>query len=331
MNNNRFKQSDINILAKRAANICANPSCRALTSGPADSSTQSVSVGEAAHIYGAEPGSARYDNAMGAPMRADITNGIWLCCNCHKLIDTDVAGYPPEILFEWKREHEENLASNIGKAGANAWYKFLEKKLRDFKNESYLAQQIVIDKPDCWEYKLTAELLRSKLFPIILRLQHLNEGLYAKRSKRVIKQDSITCFQDLLNDLVKQFKALEIIVNREFAIAFGEPGVPGSEISILRTCNLFEEAFQTLLSWEEDIQFLRVDEIFKRLIGLLQGIGAHVMRTFMIIPEKLISLLEEDAKGQHAISVTLTLPAGWEEEVEKEIKRLKREMDRDGY
>lgn len=85
---NRFRRADINILAKRSANICSNPDCRALTSGPAEEAAKSVSVGEAAHIYGAEPGSARYDEAMGAPSRADITNAIWLCCNCHKLIDS---------------------------------------------------------------------------------------------------------------------------------------------------------------------------------------------------------------------------------------------------
>ena len=85
----RFKQSVIVTLAKRAANRCSNPNCGAITSGPTEEPNGSVNVGEAAHIYGANPGSARYDPDMTSTDRSAITNAIWLCSNCHKLVDDD--------------------------------------------------------------------------------------------------------------------------------------------------------------------------------------------------------------------------------------------------
>lgn len=109
----RFKQSIINTLAKRAANQCSNPDCEAITSGPSAIALESVNVGEAAHIYGANPGSARYDPDMASADRSWISNAIWLCGNCHKLIDDDPTRYPAGLLFEWQSDHELRIAEQV--------------------------------------------------------------------------------------------------------------------------------------------------------------------------------------------------------------------------
>ncbi|WP_328590120.1 HNH endonuclease [Paraburkholderia acidicola] len=70
----------------RTVNRCANPDCGAVTSGQTDDPYSAVNVGEAAHIYGAHPGSARYDPRMTSDERSAISNAIWLCSNCHKLV-----------------------------------------------------------------------------------------------------------------------------------------------------------------------------------------------------------------------------------------------------
>jgi hypothetical protein len=50
--------------------------------------------------------------------RAEITNAIWLCRNCHKMVDADPAHFPAELLFEWHRLHEQIIMESLGKAGA---------------------------------------------------------------------------------------------------------------------------------------------------------------------------------------------------------------------
>jgi hypothetical protein len=52
-----------------------------------------IDVGVAAHITAASPGGPRFDPNLSDKERASATNGIWLCQNCAKLIDNDVAQF----------------------------------------------------------------------------------------------------------------------------------------------------------------------------------------------------------------------------------------------
>src|SRR6266404_6234115 len=80
------------VLASRVGNLCSNPECRALTSGPQDDPSKAVNVGVAAHITAASPGGPRYDSSLLPEERSGHKNGIWLCQNCAKHIDNDPAG-----------------------------------------------------------------------------------------------------------------------------------------------------------------------------------------------------------------------------------------------
>jgi hypothetical protein len=51
-------------------------------------------------------------------------NLIFLCCNCHKKIDTDISSYSPKFLFDLKRKHETWVAEMLAKESMN--YTFVE-------------------------------------------------------------------------------------------------------------------------------------------------------------------------------------------------------------
>lgn len=72
---------------------------------------KAINVGEAAHIRAAASGGPRYDPEMSRDQRKHISNAIWLCGRCAKLIDSDVRRYTVALLKEWKAL-AENLASN---------------------------------------------------------------------------------------------------------------------------------------------------------------------------------------------------------------------------
>jgi hypothetical protein len=95
------------ILARRVGYRCSNPGCRQLTSGPQEDPTKAVNIGVAAHITAASEGGPRYDPGLSAEKRRSVDNGIWLCQNCAKLIDSDVRQYTPDLLCEWKRKAEQ--------------------------------------------------------------------------------------------------------------------------------------------------------------------------------------------------------------------------------
>lgn len=93
-------------LASRAGHLCSNPGCRRPTSGPESTADGSVNIGVAAHITAASPGGPRFDPNLTHDERSAAANGIWLCQDCAKLIDSDVTRFTRELLLEWKSSAE---------------------------------------------------------------------------------------------------------------------------------------------------------------------------------------------------------------------------------
>jgi hypothetical protein len=105
------------VLGQRAGWRCSNPRCRISTSGPGDDPDKGVNRGKAAHITAERPRGPRYDPALSHAERAGTGNGIWLCGNCHDLVDKDHPGYPVRLLQAWKREAEEHAKRELADPG----------------------------------------------------------------------------------------------------------------------------------------------------------------------------------------------------------------------
>jgi hypothetical protein len=108
-----FSSAVKELLAKRVGYRCSNPNCRQPTSGPQEDPSKSVNVGVAAHITAASLEGPRYDEALTQERRKDVSNGIWLCQKCAKLVDNDSTRYTVEKLLEWKGKAEETAILEI--------------------------------------------------------------------------------------------------------------------------------------------------------------------------------------------------------------------------
>lgn len=113
-----FLQVTKEILAKRAGQMCSNPKCRKSTSGPHTEDNKFIILGEAAHIKASRKGQARFDPNMTDDERSDIQNGIWLCRECARKIDRDERKFTVELLYTWKKVHEEYISSGKPMAAA---------------------------------------------------------------------------------------------------------------------------------------------------------------------------------------------------------------------
>lgn len=91
------------LLHTKSGNRCAM--CKILLVDPENPS--SACIGENAHIYGEKSDAARYDATKDETFVNSEQNLIFLCCNCHKKIDADVASYPVDDLFALKAKHEQ--------------------------------------------------------------------------------------------------------------------------------------------------------------------------------------------------------------------------------
>ena len=96
------------ILAFATGGRCALPSCNRPLACEDEHDGQ-VLVGEAAHIAGERPGSPRYDPAMTPEERNAPGNLIYLCRNCHRLIDRSWHDYPTNRLHAFKRHREQSV------------------------------------------------------------------------------------------------------------------------------------------------------------------------------------------------------------------------------
>ena len=321
----RFKQSVIAILAKRAANRCASPECGAVTSGPTVEPNGSVNVGEAAHIYGAHPGSARYDEKMASSDRSAITNAIWLCGNCHKKIDDDPSRYPPGLLFEWQRVHERQISEQIGKAAAEVRHRYEKRHLEEFGRLSYLAERLIIEKDAYWEYLLTAEVLRFEIAPTVQRWDALKRGLYTKPIQRIDREDSFSWLSDKSQEILLIVAAFSNLTNFELARTWGESGVAGSDVDIVSACRLYGEVCSNTLLWEESVRFTRVDDDFSEVRDLFIGVAGEIIEQTAKIPRLLTEVITpKPTSGTYNLELTIELPAEWEKRVAAAMKRAER-------
>jgi hypothetical protein len=319
----RFKQAVVATLAQRAANRCSNPDCGAITSGPAVEPDGSINVGEAAHIYGANPGSARYRSEMSSDERSDISNGIWLCSTCHKLVDDDDKRYPAGLLFEWQREHGRELARLVGKTGPNVRARYEDRYLESFGKLSYLAERIIVDKDDLWEYRLTAEMLRSELTPVLNRWMALAQGHYVKPYVGVSRDDFIDWIGSKNREALAIAASFAGLINREFTRAWGAPGVPGSDIDIVEVCRLYRETCQSALQWEEDVRFVAADQLFDELLRLHRGTVGRIIDEAAKLPLFLANMLSQTpVSGVFRLDLKLDLPDRWGDDVDRAFRRI---------
>ena len=116
---NEFKKNTREQLMIRAGLRCSNPFCRKMTVAFDPEIGKTISIGEAAHIVAAIKGGPRNDGRpeYNSKYIKSINNGLWLCSNCHSMIDKpgNEEKYSVELLHQWKNEAESIYINQISK------------------------------------------------------------------------------------------------------------------------------------------------------------------------------------------------------------------------
>jgi hypothetical protein len=106
------------VIAARAGFRCSDPECQKFTVGPTVNTAKNFNIGAACHIAAAAKGGPRYDPSMTPEQRKHPDNGIWMCRTHADLVDDDAVKYPVDLLRTWKKEAEERVLREVGKAEA---------------------------------------------------------------------------------------------------------------------------------------------------------------------------------------------------------------------
>jgi hypothetical protein len=63
-------------------------------------------------------GGPRFNPALTSAERSHIDNGIWLCQNCAKLIDSDLARFSEVLIRSWQMVAEDSARASLGKSSS---------------------------------------------------------------------------------------------------------------------------------------------------------------------------------------------------------------------
>ena len=329
-----FNKSTVDTLAKRAAFRCSNPDCRAATVGPNGDPDKYTLIGEAAHIFGARSRAARFVSDMTDYARSEITNAIWLCRNCHKLVDQDEKSHPANLLFEWREDHERFVLSQLGSPGDVVRDRTHEAELLLLKDYPPIVRRIAIDKPPGWEYRLAAELMRTLNKPAFRRLKDLRNGLYINSLEPVARDDGLRWLLDRLSEMERLIGPMSGILS-SLTLSFGDPGEPGDVQEIHHNSCLLRDSITRVVEHEERLSFVKLDEIYLPALQLLQGRLATQTEKLATLPDQLDEIVSKYANrpadpGQPpetvAIEVVFELPDDWGNRFNRELRKIERAL-----
>lgn len=147
----RIKEKVRLYVAFRSGGLCAHPDCQArLTEEPAGDD-EGVIIGEAAHIYGEKPGSARHDPEKKPDFLNGAENLIYLCPTHHTLIDKQPETYSVEVLFRWKSKHEMKMREATSEGSVEIIYSELQRATESPSSQALLKE--VQDARNSEEYR----------------------------------------------------------------------------------------------------------------------------------------------------------------------------------
>lgn len=95
-------------IARRAGYLCSLPTCRRSTIGATSDGNGEIHIGVAAHICAAAEGGPRYDAKMTPEERSSAENGIWLCQDHAKAVDSIDPDFTVERLRMWKAQAQRD-------------------------------------------------------------------------------------------------------------------------------------------------------------------------------------------------------------------------------
>ena len=128
------------IIAGRAGYRCSYPGCNKILVGPGRNSDEFVTIAECSHIFSASPNGPRGQGGLSKDQLKRPENGICLCNNHHKIIDSKKGNkYSSALLIGFKTRHESLVSAELGEyLNPLNWINLIRIKKSNLFNEELL-------------------------------------------------------------------------------------------------------------------------------------------------------------------------------------------------
>ncbi len=198
--------------------------------------------------------------------------------------------------------------------------------IADFRGDSEEAQRIARDKPAAWEFRLTAELLRSRLKVIRRKYAKVQSGQYFIPTKPVNGPEFFDWTSQQMGNALKISEAMKLQVDN-YSECWGPLGVPGDLREIKLATDDLTHLAEQIIEWAKSGQSINPHPIFEPYRHAL----CRVMESHLIgmeaIPEKIERMLEQEHAPGSTVHDCITLEADFEP-VNTEMAKLRSILER---
>lgn len=286
-----FTEKTKRILAKMASERCCL--CEEITSMPNPSESNFIRIGEAAHISGARKSfTVRFNEKLTNEERKNIRNGIWLCSNCHTIIDQDEKFYTISELEKIRSQHYQRILN--GKYGKSSF-----RKIDELNDEVKKLNDIIADKKSLILQSKT--IFDSEITNLKMKIQQIN------LEKQKLWEDYNSILQNL--EQADNFEVIYKLVfednNLEMALEYlSEENLEKDAISLAKKYLLKADIYK-LQSKKEAIQYYRKAYATHQSIKIAHFYIRYLndVRNFNSLIEFILELLETELKIEDRIAL----------------------------
>jgi hypothetical protein len=194
-------------------------------------------------------------------------------------------------------------------------------------NESPKAQQLAREKPKFWEYRLTAELLESKLAEVRRQMDRQNKGLAHIPERPIGGLEFFSWnaakFRDLIS-LAQAFQKQMPIIQE----SWGPPGKPGDIQKIKQSVDDLVQLCNQLVDWEKDLRATVPPEPARRVKQTMNGWTEYMLKEIERLPVELLKPLNEPHERGTVVEILLTFKTPPFDEYQAELEALQSSPDR---
>lgn len=190
------------------------------------------------------------------------------------------------------------------------------------------ARKIEAEKAKFWEFKLTVELLRANVVPILEQSERLQRGMYTKDLGRITSpQEATNWCQARLDEASQICQQFSTLVNDRLGTSWGPPGQPGDATAIKQACEDLTDCAREVVTWKETVKFTTLPLAFSDVKLVLSTFPDSVLEQIGKISEEIARIFEQDnPSGAFNINLVVTAPEHWNEGFSAALKKAAQSM-----
>ena len=177
----------------------------------------------------------------------------------------------------------------------------------EFAAETPRARQLALDRPQLWEYRLSEELLRSKLSDLRQQYKDFDRGLLFRPIKPMSTVEYMGGMTSKFGDVVRIVNTLEPGM-KDLLEAWGKPGEPGDSKAILRAVNRMVAACRMLLELELEVESWGPPSTLKTLGEAMKGLSLTVLQEMEKLPIEMAKATEGEWTGTREVEIMIRIP-----------------------